>query len=118
MTVTLVRILTIINIMSGTAAMYCLLLTMHNYVIGKWMKNYIFLLFATMALLVLSQFLMIVSDYEPYWQAKLIGLFLSYESIYFAWAIRFTSLKKDRSKSGHVTHSTGESEKIRDEATE
>lgn len=88
------KILTIINIMGGAAAICCLFLTMRNYKLGRWMRNYIFLLFASMTLLVLGQFYTIVYEIESNWKLKLIGLYLWYKAIYFAWAIRFTSIKK------------------------
>jgi hypothetical protein len=91
---TLSKILTIINIMGGTAAFCCLFLTMRNYILGRYMKNYIFLLFASMAMLVLGQFFTIVYEIETNWKLKLIGIYLWYKAIYFAWAIRFTSIKK------------------------
>lgn len=91
---TLSKILTIINIMGGMAAAYCLLLTIHHYLIGLRMAFYCFLLFATMCLLVFSQFYTIAAEVESNWKLKLIGVFLWAKTLYFTWAIRFSSLKK------------------------
>lgn len=86
--------MTIINIMGGGTACYCLLLTMKCYVIPRKMSNYMVALFITMTLLILSQFYMIVFDVETNWKLKLIGVYMWAKAIYFAWAIRFSSLKK------------------------
>lgn len=91
---TLSQILTISNIVGGATAAYCLLLTLQHYMIGKKMAYYVFLLFATMSMLVFSQFYMLAFSIETNWRLKLIGLFLWSKAIYFAWAIRFSSLKK------------------------
>lgn len=91
---TLSTTLTLVNICGGSTAAYCLLLTMHHYQIGRFMAVYVFILFATMAMLVFNQFYIIIFDIESTWLLKLLALFLWCKSLYFAWAIRFSSLKK------------------------
>ena len=91
---TLSTILTITNIIGGGTAAYSLLLTTHNYIIGRKMGFYIFLLFATMSMLVFSQFYMLSYGIESNWRLKLIGVFYWGKAIYFSWAIRYSCIKK------------------------
>lgn len=80
--------------MGAGAACYALLLTIHKYIIVRKMSNYMLALFFTMTLLILSQFYMIMNDVETNWKLKLIGTYMWAKAIYFAWAIRFSSIKK------------------------
>lgn len=88
------EMLTIINIVGASTAGYCLLLTMLHYHIGNRMAFYCLMLFMTMTMMLFNQFYLIIFDIEYSWKLKLLAMFLWCKAVYFAWAIRFSSLKK------------------------
>lgn len=87
-------ILTYLNLIGSSLAMAVLLLTIKHYVISHWMSRYMYLLVATMVILALGQLYQLSTHAYVPWQSKVFGVYFWGKSLYFCYAIRFTSLKK------------------------
>ena len=88
------QIITYLNILGSVVTAIALARTLRLYVITPRMGFYIFLAFGSMVLIFLVQLHELLEKHVPDWKTKLVSLGYWLKALYFAWAIRFQSLKK------------------------
>lgn len=85
--------LAFINIAGGLFAIGMLLHVAINYIIAPRMSMYLFLTIVAMAYLVVSQ-TYTLTEPQGLTKLKIASIFWWGKTVYFAWALRFTSIKK------------------------
>lgn len=81
-----------LNIFGGMITLIALMETNRRYIVAPRMLFYIFLCVVSMFFLIFTQ--VNALTWEGDWRLKLGSLFWWAHTLYFAWAIRFSSLKK------------------------
>lgn len=88
------KTMTIINLLGAIVSFISLALTMKRYQIAPKIQVYVFLSFTSMVLLMWTQLLVLSTGYETKWLVKTATTFWWAKTLYFSWAVRFSSLKK------------------------
>lgn len=88
-------IITWINLSGAAVAAHALFNVYRRYVIAKRMQIYLFMTIAAMTVLMLTQVILLVrEEIDLDWRIKLATVIWWLKKLYFAYAIRFSSLKK------------------------
>jgi L-cystine uptake protein TcyP (sodium:dicarboxylate symporter family) len=92
------QIITIINIVMAVVVISALLKTMKNYRVTLHTSIFIFLTFASMVAFCLAQVYLLTEQIQTDWRVRIFSWFWVAKSLYYAWYIRFSALKKDNKK--------------------
>lgn len=87
------KFMTILNLAGGATTIYALIKTGTRYYVGPRMGFYMFLTIASMVALCFAQ-VYTWGDPAGKWTLKLAGTYWWVKTLYFSWAIRFSSIKK------------------------